>query len=147
MKKFFNLLFLILFVLAGTNLLNAQTTDVVEETPSHRIIYQLSTGDSLAHKQLMKQLGNIQKVAPGTMVEVVCYGPGLDMLVKEKSVVAGKVKEHADAGVAFRACEMAMKDRNVEKSQIIPGAGTVPAGVIEIVTKQEQGWSYIKAGF
>jgi intracellular sulfur oxidation DsrE/DsrF family protein len=31
--------------------------------------------------------------------------------------------------------------------KIIPEAGFVKAGIIEIVTKQEQGWSYIKSGF
>jgi intracellular sulfur oxidation DsrE/DsrF family protein len=30
---------------------------------------------------------------------------------------------------------------------LLPSAGTVPAAILEIVMKQEQGWSYIKAGF
>jgi intracellular sulfur oxidation DsrE/DsrF family protein len=28
----------------------------------------------------------------------------------------------------------------------LPGVGMVPAGIVEVVTKQEQGWTYIKAG-
>ena len=144
MKKIIYSVLTIIALLGSTQLVSAQES---EKPQKHRIIYQMSTGDTLAHKQLMKQLGNIQKVAPGTQVEVVCYGPGLDMLVTGKTTVPEKINDHAKAGVDFRACEMAMKDRNVERSQIIPSAGTVPAGVIEIVTKQEEGWSYIKAGF
>jgi intracellular sulfur oxidation DsrE/DsrF family protein len=40
-----------------------------------------------------------------------------------------------------------MKDRKITKEMMIPEAGYVPYGILEIVEKQEQGWSYIKAGF
>lgn len=115
--------------------------------PPHRIIFQLVSGDTLAHKQLMKQLNNILTVAPGTQMEVVCHGPGLEMLVIDKTIVADKIKKLTQSGVVFNACEFSMKERNVEKSRILSEAGLVPAGIIEIVTRQEQGWSYIKSGF
>jgi intracellular sulfur oxidation DsrE/DsrF family protein len=50
-------------------------------------------------------------------------------------------------GVEFVACEFSMKDRNLTKDEILPEAGFVKGGIIEIVTKQEEGWSYIKSGF
>ena len=50
-------------------------------------------------------------------------------------------------GIVFNACEFSMQERKVEKAQILPGVGYVKAGILEIVEKQEQGWSYIKAGF
>jgi len=115
--------------------------------PIHRIIFQLVSGDTLGHKQLMKQLNNIQSVAPGTQMEVVCHGPGLDMLVAEKSTVADKIRKLTQSGVVFYACEFSMTERKVEKKALISDAGLVPAGIIEIVKRQEQGWSYIKAGF
>lgn len=114
---------------------------------AHKIVFQLSVNDTLAHKALMKQLGNILSVAPDTKIEIVCHGPGLEMLQKEKSIVAEKVAGFSARGVDFRACEFSMKERKVEKSQILPSAGFVEAGIIEIVSKQEQGWSYIKSGF
>ncbi|HMT28756.1 MAG TPA: DsrE family protein [Bacteroidia bacterium] len=115
--------------------------------PPHRIVFQLVSGDTLAHKQLMKQLNNILSVAPGTQMEVVCHGPGLEMLISDKTIVADKIKKLTQSGVVFNACEFSMKERNVEKSRILSEAGLVPAGIIEIVTRQEQGWSYIKSGF
>ncbi|MBL0342282.1 MAG: DsrE family protein [Bacteroidetes bacterium] len=115
--------------------------------PPHRIIFQLVSGDTLAHMQLMKQLNNILAIAPGTQMEVVCHGPGLEMLVSDKTIVAEKIKKLTQSGVTFKACEFSMKERNVEKIRILPEAGVVPGGIIEIVTRQEQGWSYIKSGF
>jgi hypothetical protein len=46
----------------------------------------------------------------------------------------------------FNACEFSIKERKVDRSKIIAVSGFVPAGILEIVGKQEQGWSYIKAG-
>ncbi|HOY40264.1 MAG TPA: DsrE family protein [Chitinophagales bacterium] len=113
----------------------------------HKIIFQLTTNDTMAHKALMKQLNNITTVAPTTKIEIVCHGPGLEMLITEKSIVHQKIKQLSAIGVSFIACEFSMKERNVPQDKIIPEAGYVKAGIIEIVTKQEQGWSYIKSGF
>lgn len=118
-----------------------------EQVSAHKIIFQLSIDDTLAHKALMKQLTNITTVAPETKIRIVCHGPGLNMLVKGKSVVAEKIKTMTAKGIEFVACEFSMKERNVTKESILDEVGYVPAGIIEIVSKQEQGWSYIKSGF
>lgn len=125
---------------------SAQQTVIENKKPEHKIIFQLTTGDTTTHKQLMKQFSNILSVSPTTQIEVVCHGPGLDMLVTGKTIVGEKIKVMADKGVAFKACEFSMKERKVEKDKIIASAGFVEAGIVEIVSKQEQGWSYIKAG-
>ena len=46
--------------------------------------------------------------------------------------------------VSFKVCEIAMKNQNVAKSQLLPTVMTVPDGIGEIVSKQNQGWGYIK---
>jgi intracellular sulfur oxidation DsrE/DsrF family protein len=99
----------------------------------------------MVHKALMKQLNNIKSVAPTTEIEVVCHGPGLDMLLADKSKVRAKIKLATEMGVEFKACEFSIKERGIDRNLIISDSGFVPAGIIEIVTKQEQGWSYIKS--
>jgi intracellular sulfur oxidation DsrE/DsrF family protein len=123
------------------------TVTAAEQAGQHKIVFQLTTDDTLAHKALMKQLNNIISVAPDTKIEVVCHGPGLNMLVIGKSIIPEKIQLLKARGIDFLACEFSMKERNISREKIIPEAGTVPAGIIEIVTKQEQGWSYIKSGF
>lgn len=112
----------------------------------HKIIFQLTSGDTTAHKQLIKQFTNILSVSPTTQIEVVCHGSGLDMLVSDKSIVQDKLNALSAKGVMFMACEFSIKERKVDRAKILPIAGFVPAGILEIVNKQEQGWSYIKAG-
>jgi len=117
------------------------------EKSHHKIVFQMTTADTMAHKALMKQLGNIKSVAPETEIEVVCHGPGLEMLQKEKTIVLKGIQTAKAKGVIFQACEFSLKERKVEKSAIIMEASYVNAGIIHIVEKQEAGWSYIKAGF
>lgn len=133
---------IILLALLAFGLNAAQT-----QTAEHKIVFQLSVNDTMAHKALMKQLGNILTVAPSTQIEIVCHGPGMEMLMINKSIVIEKIANFKNKGVVFHACEFSMKERNISKTNIIPSATFVPAGIIEIVSKQEQGWSYIKSGF
>jgi uncharacterized protein len=114
---------------------------------SHRIVFQLTTADTMAHKGMMKQLKNILAEDPSIQMEVVCHGPGMDMLRHSKSTVKKGVEEFTGRGVVFNACENTMRERNIPREDILPAAGYVKAGIIYIVQKQEQGWSYIKAGF
>ena len=145
MKSFFNkvsvVVLLALFSFTG----KAQTKSE-SLNPEHKIIFQLTSGDTTAHKQLMKQFNNILSVSPTTKIEVVCHGAGLDMLVSGKTIVEDKIKALSEKGVVFNACEFSIKERKVDRSKIIASSGFVPAGIVEIVSKQEQGWSYIKAG-
>ncbi|MBK7433166.1 MAG: DsrE family protein [Chitinophagaceae bacterium] len=141
MKRVLFALFVLLSALTGM----AQADNNAKRV--HRIVFQLSTDDTLAQKALMKQLNNITTVAPGTKIEVVCHGPGLGMLITGKTIVQEKIRQMKDKGVDFVACEFSMSERKVTKEQIIPEAGFVKAGIIEIVTRQEEGWSYIKSGF
>jgi len=134
-------LFSLLLTLAALSHANAQYEG------DYKIIFQLATADTLAHKALMKQIGNITSVAPQTQIEVVCHGPGLTILQKSKSRVADKIAAFSKKGVKFNACEFSMSERNVPAEDILPEAGYVKAGILEIVSKQQEGWFYIKAGF
>jgi uncharacterized protein len=77
-------------------------------------------------------------------VEVVVHGKGLDFLLSQKSYKAAGIKALQDKGVVFAACENTMRFRKVTKADLLPGVITVPMGVGEIITRQEEGWSLIK---
>ena len=135
------LLFLLL-LLSGTTGLIAQ-----DGARQHRIVMQLTSGDTLVHKNLMKQFRNMKEASPTLQLEVVCHGPGMDMLMGDRSVVREKVTEFAGKGIVFLACENTIAERKLDRSKVLPEAGYVKAGIIHIVERQEVGWSYIKAGF
>ncbi len=126
---------------------NAAPIASFAKVPVHKIVFQLTSDDTLVHKSLVKQLNNILTAAPDALIEVVCHNNGVAMMLLSKTVVHPKIVELAAKGVKFVVCENTMKERKIDKSLIVAEAGFVPSGIIEIVTKQEEGWSYLKAGF
>ncbi|MBD0333185.1 MAG: DsrE family protein, partial [Chitinophagaceae bacterium] len=86
------------------------------------------------------------KAVPNSELEVVLYGKSLAMVTKDRSIVADALTEILKRkNVSFKVCAVAMKNQNIDKSQLLPGVQIVPDGIYEIITKQRQGWGYIKA--
>lgn len=114
----------------------------------HRVIMQLSTNDTLAWKGLMNNIRNLKNSwGDSVTIEVVAHGPGIDFLTKGKTTQLDRIESYHSKGVLFVACENTLIERKIPKENIIPLAGFVKMAVAEIILKQEQGWSYIKAGF
>lgn len=148
MKK---ILFVLVFFVISNNI-NAQSAKAqinAEDTArasykSLKIVFQLTTADTILHQTFMNQLKNYFSVAPNLKVEVVCHGAGLNMLVKKNSVVQEQIKKFSEKGVKFVACEFSMAKNKITKDQLVAEASTVTSGVLEIAKKQQEGWSYIK---
>ncbi len=141
MKKLVLSLFVLIAAIVGNAHNNKHSNKV------HKIVFQLASEDSLVHKGLMKQLNNVLTASPDAKIEVVCHGPGINMLVTDKTTVHDKIQEMKTRGIVFAACENTLKDRNISKDKVIAEAVFVPSALIEIVNKQELGWTYIKAGY
>ncbi|WP_439882297.1 DsrE family protein [Pontibacter sp. MBLB2868] len=140
------------FVLFGTQLAlaqvktkakpaNAETTQTIRQ---HRVVYDLVSADSARQGKIMQHLEKMINHWPEAKLEVVVHGSGLEMLMINKAANAGELKALQAKGVVFAACENAMRAHNVKKEQLLPGVITVPMGVVEIIEKQEEGYSYIK---
>ena len=126
-------------ILLASNFLSAQKAP-------YKVVFDVTSSDTVLHKMVIRWVGEILNADSNAEVEVVFYAKSLDMITKDKSIVADNViKFAAKKNVAFRACAVAMKNNGVEKSQLLNGVGTVPDGIYEIISKQHDGWGYIKA--
>ena len=122
----------------------AQSTGV---TPSHKVVIQLNTADTAAWSGVIGNIKNLSKVWPGNIkFEVVVHGKALDFLVAAKSHLVTDIDQLAKKGVVFNACENTMGKYGITKQMLIPSVFSVPSGVAEIILKQEEGWSYLRAG-
>ncbi len=116
-------------------------------TPTHKVVIQLNTADTAAWGGVIGNIKNLSKVWPGNIkIEVVVHGKALDFLVAAKSHLVTDIDQLAKKGVVFNACENTMGKYGITKQMLIPSVFTVPSGVAEIILKQEQGWSYLRAG-
>lgn len=139
-----------LFVVISTILITMQVNAQSNPTNllKHRIIMQLSSNDTLVWKGLMNNLKHLKAGWGDSLaIEVVAHGPGIDFLTTGKTTQQEKIAHFKKMGIEFIACENTMAEKKIPKESIIPEARFVKMGIGEIVQKQEQGWSYIKAGF
>jgi len=111
----------------------------------YKVVFDLTSGDSLSQQTAIRWVNEITKAEPTAQVEVVMFGKGLPLAVKDKSAVANDVTTLAtNKNVAFKVCSIALANQKIDKSQLLPGVQTVPDGIYEIVSKQREGWGYIK---
>ncbi|QMV19806.1 hypothetical protein GOB94_14735 [Granulicella sp. 5B5] len=114
---------------------------------THRVLMAVSSGDEMDWQIALGNTRNlIAGLKPDTVeVEVVAFAGGINMVKADSSVAADIAKLQAE-GVKFVACQNSMRAHKLELKDLLPGMGSVPSGIVEVVTKQEQGWVYIKGG-
>ncbi|HNE29778.1 MAG TPA: DsrE family protein [Saprospiraceae bacterium] len=142
-----HILSLALFLLFAATMQAQSEAPVVVSLKKHKVVFQLTSNDTLVHKSLIKQLHNFLNAAPNAHLEVVCHNNGISFLQQDVTKQGDKIRELKAKGVDFVACENTMRERKIKRESLVAECRTVPSGLVEIVMKQEKGWSYIKAGF
>ena len=118
---------------------------VLGQAKPYNVVFDLTSADTAIHQTVIRWLKEISKVHPDAKLEVVLYGKALPMVTTGKSVVAEDIKKLAsNKNISFTVCEIAMNRHQIDKSQLLPGVVMVPDGIYEMVTKQAEGFGYIK---
>lgn len=123
----------------------AQTAATAPE-PKNRALFSVTENDPARWRLILGNMYNIKTGVgdEGAELELVAYGPGLNML-KADSPVKDMIAEAVKAGVKVNACQNTMRGMKLTPDDILPGVTYVPAGVIEVMRKQQQGWAYIRS--
>ena len=112
----------------------------------YRVVFDLTSRDSLDQKAVVRWIREVTTSSPNAEIEVVMYGKGFELVMPDRSTVTADVQQAiSNPKVAFRVCAIAMRNNNIDKSQLLPGVETVPDGIHELVMKQQERWGYIKA--
>ena len=126
--------------------LGLATSATAQPVPQrNRVVIQVSDGDAAKWNLALNNARNLQTdLGPGNVeIEVVAYVPGIGML-KLDSPVGSRIGEAKDAGVKIMACENTMKAQKLERADMLNGIGYVGAGVVEIMQRQQEGWTYLR---
>ena len=109
-----------------------------------KVVIQVSDSDPATWSLALNNVKNFQAATKGqAKIEVVAYGPGIGMLTAD-SELANRVTEAVDSGVKVAACGNTMKAKNLTKADMNSKVDIVPGGVVEIVTREMEGYSYIR---
>lgn len=123
----------------------ATVKSVPQPNAKYRVVFQVSDNDPAKWNLALNNAKNVQNDLgkENVEIEIVAYGPGLNML-KEESAVAGRVAGALDDNVAVVACDNAMHSMKLTNADLIGGISHVKAGVVQLMERQRQGWSYIR---
>ena len=118
---------------------------VMSQAKPIKVVFDVTSADTLTHQVVLRHVSGMAKAYPQSTFEVVIYGGALPMVLKNKSSVAkGIQKLEGTPNVSFKVCEETMRRNHVNKTELLPWIGTVPDAIVEIVTKEGEGWGYIK---
>ena len=125
----------------------SQTESPIVTKEKLKVVFQLTSNDTLVQKALIKQLNNVLIAAPNAKIEVVCHNNGISFLQAALTKQTDGIKALHDKGVDFVACANTLRERKIKVEELLSACRIVPAGVVEIAMKQHKGWAYLKAGF
>jgi intracellular sulfur oxidation DsrE/DsrF family protein len=112
---------------------------------TYRVVFDLTSRDTLEQRAVLRWLKEVSTSSPDAQMEVVMYAKGFELVMPDRSAYANELKEAMkNPNVSFKVCAIALKNNNVDKSQLLAGVQTVPDGIHEIVMKRQANWGYIK---
>ena len=123
------------------------------KSKDHRLILQVNTNDAAAMNLALNNAMNVTQYykdrGEKVKIEVITFGPGLNMLREDTSPVKARIETMAlsTPEVSFKACGNTQENmRKAENKDIpiIPQAQVVKSGVVRVMELEEQGWTYVK---
>lgn len=111
-----------------------------------KAVFQVTENDEAKWNLVLGNVRNLQRGTAdsgGVEVEIVAFGPGIQLL-KAGSPLATRITEAVGSQVKIVACKNTMAANQLVEKDMLPDIGYVPAGVVEVMRKQEQGYAYIR---
>ena len=128
-----------------TGILISLASFSIAQNKDYKVVFDLTSKDTLNQQSLLHEMRLIKEGNPDAQVEAVIYGQGLGLILKEASSQSAEIQKLASMqDVSFKVCALAMKRQKVDVSQLLPGVQVVPDGIYELISKQRDGWGYIK---
>ncbi len=136
-------------VLFGTFLATGAFADGV----THHVAVHVDQNDPQVMNMALNNVANLtnyyESQGDAVMVEIVAYGPGLQMFVAGTSPVRDRISTMSLEleNLSFAACGNTL--RNMSKKagkdiQLLDEATVVPSGVVRLIELQENDYAYIR---
>ena len=119
----------------------------------HRLILQVNTNEPAVMNLALNNAANAEQhyksIGEKVQIEIVTFGPGLNMLRDDTSPVKERIKSLAETSrsISFAACDNTRANMSRAEQKEIPlisQATVVSSGVVRVMELQEQGWSYVR---
>lgn len=123
------------------------------EGKTHYVAVHVDENDPAVMNMALNNVQNVAKyyesVGDEVVIEVVAYGPGLNMFVPGKSPVADRISAMSLEldSLSFAACGNTLRNMSAKAGkdvQLMEEAKIVPSGVVRLIELQENGFAYVR---
>ncbi len=160
MKEYFGIvLLLVACVIVGTAHAGQSGTDKSDAKGEHgqkmvgeaqikcKVVFHLDWDQPERLVLALENIKNLFKEVPPQLckVNVVANGKAVTLFRKDK--VGERASDMTDLhklGVRFKMCRNAMAKNKIEKADLFEVCEVVPAGILEIINLQHEGFAYVK---
>ena len=117
--------------------------------PEHKLVYQFNRADLDYMEAILFSVGAmLRQYGDNIHLVITVIGPGIHILAKQPrrpvpELIRQRVSSLAAYGVAFHACGNTMKSLGWTGDDMLEFAEIVEIGANDLMTLQEQGYSYI----
>jgi intracellular sulfur oxidation DsrE/DsrF family protein len=112
----------------------------------YHVIFHLDEDTEQKVNEVFNNLRNLlSDLGPENVdVELLINGKGVSAMRKDNESNALRIQHLARQGVKFAVCANSIKFLKIIPDDLVSDAEIVPAGVSELVKKQQAGWAYIR---
>ena len=134
-------------------LLLVTTTMAFADVKTHKTAFHVDESDPKVMNMALNNVQNVSNYYAGkgekVIIELVAYGPGMNMFVKSKSPDEERISVMSMSidDLQFSACgntHRKMSEKAGKDVALIDGVGMAPSGVVRLVELQEQGYAYVR---
>ncbi|RMD94148.1 MAG: hypothetical protein D6811_03425 [Alphaproteobacteria bacterium] len=120
---------------------------------THHVAIHVDQNDPKVMNMALNNARNVdayyKSIGDEVVIELVAYGPGLNMYIPGKSPVEDRISMMAMEmpNLSFAACGntlRAMSSKAGHDIELIEEARVVPSGVVRLIELQEQGYAYVR---
>ncbi len=124
-----------------------------EDVVTHYVAIHVDENDPQVMNMALNNAQNVtnyyESKGEKVVIELVAYGPGLNMLVAGKSPVADRIAAMSLQfdNLSFAACGNTMRkmaERTGQEVVLLDEVYQVTSGVVRLIELQEQGYAYIR---
>lgn len=111
----------------------------------YKAVYQLNSGDDGVIRATLRNMKNAlhdPRLEGKLKLELVAHSGGIAVYLK-KNDYGSLLKALAKQGVILAACENTLKEKKIDRSELLPFVSLVPSGNGELIIRQQQGWAII----
>lgn len=140
------------FIIAGLmGLMLASAAAATEKV--HRVAVHVDQNDEAVMNLALNNVENIiqyyQSKGESAIVEVVAYGPGLNMFVAGKSPVSSRIETMALEmdNLVFSGCGNTHRKMSAKAGKDVPimsEVSMVPSGIVRLIELQDEGYAYVR---